>query len=102
MNDSFNNVFCGKGEFQLRDIHAVAEVEVSDGLIQKIEFTSGNGGAIEGANSMARMLTGQPVSQALEIKAEDVSQDGNRSEIVIKTALLEAFHRAIELYMDEQ
>lgn len=101
MSDSAGKVFFGKGEFQLRGVHAIAEVEIRGGRIQRIEFTSGTGNPIEGAVLIADSLQGRTVLQALEFKAQEAGSNASRDEITINIALLEAFHRAIELYLDE-
>lgn len=95
-------IFKGIGEFQLRDTHVIATVEVQNGIVQKIDFTSGSGGDLEGAKDIEFQLIGHPLSQALEVKAR--SDDGfedRRSANTVEVAALEAFHRAVEAYLDD-
>ncbi len=102
MGDLFSNLARGQGEFQLHGTHVVASVEVANGLIHRVEFSSGDGEAIEEGKAVARRLVGQPISSALAIKAEQVTATEERSEVTLKTALLEAFHRAIEVCIEEE
>lgn len=95
-------VFEGTGEFQLRDIYVIAKVEVQNGIVRKIDFASGSGGDLNGAKDIELQLTGQPLSQALEVKAsgEDGLED-RRTANTVEVAALEAFHRAVEAYLDD-
>ncbi|MCP4605141.1 MAG: hypothetical protein GY847_32250 [Proteobacteria bacterium] len=97
------NVFAGTGEFQFRDTYVVASVEVKDGIVQKIEFTSKSGIQIQNAEQISGRLRGKPLSVALEVKAQEIGTfEDHRGENVADVALLEAFHRAVEACLDNE
>ena len=102
-NGAEKNVFSGMGEFQLRDIHVIAKVEVQGGVVQKISFNSGAGEQIAEAGEIAEQLTGKALARALELKARDSNEaDDRRGDNTVEVALFEAFHRAVETYLDDE
>lgn len=101
-NGESSRVFVETGEFQLRGIHVIAKVEISEGRVIKIEFNTDKGNKIEGMENVTRFLLGQPLSKALEVKVEQIVPGKSREEETASSALLEAFHRAIEAYIDEE
>ena len=92
--------FIGTGEFELRDVYVVARVEVRDGVVHEVRFSAENGKAVEDAEEVAAQLRGQPLSRALAVKAKEVDSINKRGEPIAKVALLEAFHRAVEVCLD--
>ena len=102
LHDEPPKVFVGTGEFQLRKVHVVAKVEICDGRVRKVEFSSDDGNTLEGTEEVAKLLVDQPLSKALEVKVEQVVSNNDRDEETTSSALLEAFHRAIESYIDEE
>jgi hypothetical protein len=95
------NTFIGTGEFELRNIYVVAKVEVKDGIVQKIDFNSEQEEVAAEADRIAKQLKGQPLSKALEVNAKDVDSFEVRDESPAAVALLEAFHRAVEVCLHE-
>jgi hypothetical protein len=95
------STFIGTGEFELRNIYVVANVEVKDGIVEKIDFNSEQEAVAVEADIIAKQLKGQPLSKALEVKAKDVDSLEVRDEPIAKVALLEAFHRAVEVCLHE-
>lgn len=92
-------LFVGKGEFELRGMHVVATVGVRDGIVADIEFRLGSGMPIAEAERIADLLKGHTISSALQLKAEELLSIDDRAE---RAALLEAFHRAVESYLDNE
>jgi hypothetical protein len=103
-NDSSTSetTFTGTGEFEIKKIYVKAEVEVRDGIVHRIDFTAGNDGDVPEAAQVAEQLRGQPLLRALEVKATEVDVAEARVEPLIKVALLEAFHRAVEVCLDNE
>lgn len=102
-HDEDERVAVGTGEFQLREAHVVARVEVQEGSVRKIEFTTAEGVDSGLADSISSALEGKPLSAALEVKAKAVDGDQlHRGENTGKVALLEAFHRAVESCFDSE
>ncbi len=95
------NTFIGTGEFELRNIYVVAKVEVKEGIVHKIDFNSDQEEVAAEADRIAKQLKGQPLSKALEVNAKDVDSFEVRDESPATVALLEAFHRAIEVCLHE-
>lgn len=94
--------FVGTGEFELRDVYVVAKVEVRDGIVHSISFSAENGNEIPEADEVAGQLRGQPLSRALEVKAKEIDSISKQGEPIAKVALLEAFHRAVEVCLDSE
>ena len=93
--------FNGSGEFELRNIYVKANVEVKDGIVEKIDFDSEQDDVAAEADRIAKLLKGQPLSKALQVKAKDVDSHEVRDEPIATVALLEAFHRAVEVCLHE-
>ncbi|MCP4676144.1 MAG: hypothetical protein GY854_11680 [Deltaproteobacteria bacterium] len=96
-------VFTGRGEFELKDVSVVAEVEVRNGIVQKTEFSAILGIDPSDVDQIISRLQGKPISVALEVKPCEVdSSEEHRGENVGDVALLEAFHRAVEGCFDDE
>jgi hypothetical protein len=96
-------IFTGIGEFQLRDIHVIATVEVHNGIVRRIDFTTGSGGELVGAREIENQLKGHLLSQALEVKAgKEDGLENRHGRDTVEVAALEAFHRAVEAYLDSE
>ena len=96
-------VFTGRGEFELKEVSVVAEVEVRNGIVQKVDFSAIFGIDLPDVDQIISRLQGKPVSAALEVKACEVdSSEEHRGENVGDVALLEAFHRAVEGCFDDE
>ncbi len=92
----------GIGEFELRDVYVKAEVKIQNGVVCDISFSTAEGNKIPGSQAIVSMLVEQPLSRALEAKGEQVeSIEGSQKEI-IKVAMFEAFHRAVEGCLDNE
>ena len=95
-------LFTGTGEFQLRSTYAVARVSVRDGVVEQVDFSSENTEGTAVAEQISKLLTGQRLSQALEVKADQVEFSENSLPTQMKEAFLEAFHRAVEACFDSE
>jgi hypothetical protein len=95
-------ILVGDGEFQIRDVHVVAKVKITDGLVQEVEFYDGDNGEIAEATQVQQQLRGQAVSSALEVKAEEFQCFDSLDESGVQVALFEALHRAIEACLDDE
>lgn len=93
--------FRGTGEFQLRDVHVFAEVTVRDARIETVTFRDSEGAPVPGADDVANAVSGKPVLEALEISSERLSSVETRDAMPTNVALLEAFHRAMEMFLDD-
>ena len=93
--------FVGTGEFELKDVYVVATVKVDEGVICEIDFNSEQEAVVAEARRIIKQLKGQPLSKALEVKAKNVDSLEKREEPVATVALLEAFHRAVEVCLHE-
>lgn len=108
MNDqdqspSLGDTYIGQGEFQLKNVHVHATVEVQSGQIRRVEFKASEDGARVEAESVVSHLTGQTLAKALELKAGEVGDTAaDQHEKLTQVALLEAFHRAVEGYLDDE
>ncbi|MFO8073480.1 MAG: hypothetical protein R6V85_16570 [Polyangia bacterium] len=88
----------GTGEFQRKNLHVLATVEIAGGVIRSLGFACAEGGDPPGARDVVETLTGKSVSEALEwFEGEDEASRDPAMEV-----LLEAFHRAVETCLDQQ
>ncbi len=95
--------FIGSGEFQLKDVYVVADVIVKNGIVSNIDFTSDVKEVIKEADQIVDLLKGKQLSQALDVKAKEAdSVPEDHSESVVRVALFEAFHRAVETCLDDE
>lgn len=92
----------GTGEFQRRELHATATVEMRGEIITKVSFSAAGGAPPPaGAAELESLLTGRDVYEALWLLAADREAEypvpGDGREV-----LIEAFHRAVEVCLDQQ
>jgi hypothetical protein len=88
----------GTGEFERRERHVLATVEIREGVIRSVGFASADGGVPEGSEDMVRLLIGRKVSEALELDPRSLE----RLPVATCEVLLEAFYRAVETCLDPQ
>ena len=89
-----------RGEFELRDAHVVATVAVRDGVIESVSFADGSGDLLPDAGYFAGLVRGRTVQQVLELRSE-LFVDGDRRSTPTDVATVEAFHRALESYLED-
>ena len=88
----------GTGEFERRERHVLATVEIRNGVISSVGFASADGGSPEGADEVVRALLGRKVSEALELDPGALEQ----LPTATREVLMEAFYRAVETCLDPQ
>ncbi len=88
----------GTGEFQRKQLHVIATVQIEHGVVRSLSFACAEGGDPPGAGDVVEALTGKSVSEALKwFEGEDETSRDPAMEV-----LLEAFHRAVETCLDQQ
>jgi hypothetical protein len=88
----------GTGEFSRKGQHVMAAVEIRNGAIQSVSFSSEDGRVPDGAEAVIRILIGRTVVEALEVKPLSLAPLAPETYEV----LLEAFYRAVETCLDPQ
>jgi hypothetical protein len=91
----------GTGEFQRKDRHVIATVEMHDEVISGLGFTCVSGEELPEATDLVSLLTGRDVNDALRLLAAD-REAGDKGESEGREVLIEAFHRAVETCLDQQ
>jgi hypothetical protein len=91
----------GTGEFQRKDRHVLADVEMRGEVIARVGFTCAAGGEPPEAAALIALLTGREVHEALRLLAAD-RETGDRGADGGREVLIEAFHRAVETCLDQQ
>jgi hypothetical protein len=93
----------GTGEFEYKESHVIATVEIREGVILSVSFGLGNNADTEitGLADVAGFLTGKNVSEALSVSPNQLRENFQHClEQQNHEVLLEAFHRAVEACLD--
>jgi hypothetical protein len=88
----------GTGEFERREKHVIATVEIKSGVIHSVGFASADGAVPEGSDDVVQLLVGRTVSEALVIDTNALERYPRSTYEV----LFEAFYRAVETCLDPQ
>jgi len=88
----------GTGEFERREKHVIATVEIRSGVIHSLGFASADGAVPDGSDDITRLLTGRTVNEALIVDAAAF----DRYPRATYEVLFEAFYRAVETCLDPQ
>lgn len=91
----------GTGEFQRKDWHVLAEIEMRGEVIARVDFTCVAGGVPPEAAALVELLAGRNVHEALRLLAAD-RETGDRGSDEGREVLVEAFLRAVETCLDQQ
>jgi hypothetical protein len=91
----------GTGEFQRKDRHVIATVEMNGEVISSVGFTCVSGEEPSEAFDLVGLLTGRDVHEALRLLAAD-REAGDKGGSEGREVLIEAFHRAVETCLDQQ
>jgi hypothetical protein len=93
----------GTGEFQRRNLHVIATVEMRGETICGVGFAALPEGepVPASASELEALLANREVHDALQLLAAD-REAGDRGVSEEREVLIEAFHRAVESCLDQQ